>query len=330
MIFLILITFWDYSYNLDLDFNYDNNVYAYSQPYIDDFLNGIRPYRFPFETYDDMVTSIDFKLLVRNKFFGQRTTTFNLDLNTDNYLVNNQKNYQKYTFGLRQSFGRYAVKLSYQVIPTYLIRYYRNPHGSATDYIGCDVVYHTVAGKVTFSTIRDITLSAGYGHKWDNYIEEFNRYDANAHIINFGIEKKLRKYLDFNFGYTYLTSEADSADVVVPSTEVTPDGSYYQHSLSGDLKIQAVVIVPTKLNLSYDYGYRHYTASTASDTLHFGRQDHRHKLSVSTYSRILTGVQFKLFFMRQWRNATSEIFPGIDEVKDYTKYKFGAGLEFYH
>jgi hypothetical protein len=66
MIILLLITFWDYSYNLDVGFSYDNNVYAYSQPYIDDFQNSVRPYRFPFEAYDDLMTSVDFDILVRN------------------------------------------------------------------------------------------------------------------------------------------------------------------------------------------------------------------------------------------------------------------------
>ena len=163
MIAILLFTFWDYSYNLDIGFSYDDNVYNYSQPYIDDFLNGVRAYRFPFETHDDLVTAMDFRLLVRNKFFGGRTTTFSLDLNTDNYLVNNQKNFQKYTFGLRQSFGEYAVKLSYGLLPNYLIRYYRNPQGTSTEYIGCEAAYHTVSGKVSFATIEDIQNVPGIG-----------------------------------------------------------------------------------------------------------------------------------------------------------------------
>ena len=330
MILLLLVSFWDYSYNLDLDFQYDNNVYAYSQPYIDDFLNGIRFYRFPFETYDDMATCVDFRLLVRNRFFGSRTTTFSLDINTDNYLVNNQKNYQQYTVGLRQSFGKYAIKIYYQLIPTYLIRYYRNPHGTSTDYIGCKVAYHTASGKLSFSTIEDIILSVGYGHRWDNYIEEFNRYDARGHVISFGLEKQLRKYLNFMFGYAYRTSETDSASAVTVSSEPTPDGSFYQHSLSTDLEMKAIIIFPTTIKCSYDYGFRNYTATTADDSLHFGRQDHRHRLGVSTHSRILTGVQFKLFFVRQWRKSTSEVFLSITDIKDYTRYKFGAGLEFYY
>ena len=330
MIAVLLLAFWDYSYNLDVDFNYDYNVYAYSQQYIDDFLNQVRPYRFPFETYDDLVSTIDFHLLVRNRFFGQRTTTFSLDLNTDNYVVNNQKNYQKYTFGLRQSFGKYAAKISYQVIPNYLIRYYRNPQGTSIDYLGCDVAYHTIYGKISFATIEGITLSAGYGHRWDDYIEEFNRYDAEGNLLSFGIEKELRKYLNFEFGYVYRSSENDSADATTSATELTPDGSFYQHALSGDLSLQTLIIVPTTLQLSYTYVFRNYTAVYPEDSLHFGRQDHRHSITFNSYSRILTGVRIKLSAARQWRNATSEILSEINEIKDYNKYKIGGGLEFYH
>jgi hypothetical protein len=330
MIVFLLIAFWDYSYNFDIGFGYDDNVYTYSQPYIEDFLNGVRPYRFPFETHDDLVTSLDFSLLVRNKFFGKRTTTFSFDLNTDNYFVNNQKNYQKYTFGLRQSFGKYAVKLSYGLIPKYLIRYYRNPHGTSTDYIGCEAAYHTISGKISFSTIQNITLSATYSHRWDNYIDEFNRYDARGHNIAFGLEKELRKYLNFEFVYAYRTSENDSAEVVTSSAELTPDGSFYQHSLNGNLELQAVIFVPTVVKFGYDYAYRNYNASSAEDSLHFGRHDNRHRALISVHSRILTGAWLKLFGLRQWRNATSEISADIDDIKDYVKYKAGAGLEFYY
>jgi hypothetical protein len=183
--------------------------------------------------------------------------------------------------------------------------------------------------KISFETIENITLSTGYGHRWDNYIEEFNRYDANGHVIFFGIEKQLRKNLDFGFNYTFLSSQNDSADITSSGTELTPDGSFYQHSLTGDFGLRIMVIVPTTLRCSYDYGNRSYSASSAEDSLHFGRRDHRHIITLNTFSRILTGMQLKLLFAWQWRNATSEILPDIDEIKDYTKYKAGVGLEFY-
>jgi hypothetical protein len=330
MILLTLLALWDYSYTFDVDVAYDNNVYAYSREYIDEFLNGVRSYRFPFETYDDMVTSYDFALLLRNKFFGNRTTTFSANLNSDNFLLNRQKNFQRYTFGLRQSLGRYAVKVSYQVIPGYLIRYYRNPGGEATDYIGCEATYHTAGGKLSFTNQNDITLTATYNRRWDDYIEEFNRYDASGHILSFGIDKTLHKHIDFSFVYEFRNSYNDSVEVSTSPVELTPDGSFYQHSLGGDFIIQMAVVLPTEIRLSYDYDFRNYTAATSEDSLHFGRRDHRHRALLITRSRLMTGLLLKFTLMRQWRNATSEIFSDIDRIKDYTKYKIGAGFEFYY
>jgi hypothetical protein len=330
MIFLLLIAAWDYSYDFGVAAAYDNNIYAYSDEYIDDFVNGVNAYRFPFETYDDLITTADLDLLFRNKFFGTRTTTFSFNLGMNHYLINREKDYAKFKFGIRQSLGKYAIKVSYRVIPRYLIRYYQNPQSTSTEYIGCKVTYHTLSGKLSLMTLADIRLHLAYSRRWDDYIEEFNRYDADGHIIAFGLEKKLSKYFDFAFGYNYRISNADSADVIASGTELTPDGSYHQHSLNADLIFQTVVILPTLFEGSYGYGYRSYTTSSATDSLHSGRRDHRHKITLTTHSRLLTGLQLKLLFLWQWRNATSEIYPDIDAIKDYEKYKVGAGLELYY
>lgn len=330
MILLLLIATWDYSYDFGVAAAYDNNVYAYSDEYIDDFLNGVNAYRFPFETYDDLVTTADLDFLLRNKLFGTRTTTFSFGMAARHYLINRGKDFTRFNFGLRQSFGRYAIKLNYRVIPRFLIRYYQNPQNTSTNYIGCKATYHTLSGKLSVLTIKNIRIHLTYSHRWDDYIEEFNRYDADGHIMSFQLEKKLSRYFDFRFGYNYRISNADSADVISSGAELTPDGSYYQHSLYADLIFQTVVILPTLFEGSYGYDYRSYTTSSNADSLHFGRQDHRHKFTFTTHSRILTGLQLKLLFTWQWRDAMSEIYPGIDRIKDYEKYSVGGGLELYY
>ena len=178
--------------------------------------------------------------------------------------------------------------------------------------------------------IKNINVDVAYSRRWDDYIEEFNRYDADGHIVGLSIEKTLGKYLDLGVGYNYRVSNADSADVTAPGNKITPDGSYYQHSLGGDISWQTMFIFPSMFRCLYSYSYRHYTTSLEEDYLHFGRQDHRHRITLSTQSRVLTGMHLKLFFMRQWRDATSEIYPDINVIKDYSKYHVGAGLEFYH
>jgi hypothetical protein len=64
--------------------------------------------------------------------------------------------------------------------------------------------------------------------------------------------------------------------------------------------------------------------------MHFGRQDNRHKISVATELRIFTGMFIGITYLRQWRNATSEILPDINEIKGYDKNRFGLGLNFYY
>jgi hypothetical protein len=184
--------------------------------------------------------------------------------------------------------------------------------------------------KLSLLTIEKIRLHLTYSRRWDDYIEEFNRYDGDGHIAAFGLEKNLSRYFDIRFGYNYRISNADSADVIASGAELTPDGSYYQHSLNADLVFQTVVILPTLLEGSYAYSYRSYTTSSDADALHFGRQDHRHRATLTTHTRLKAGLHLKLLFSYQWRNATSEIHPGIDRIKDYNKYKAGAGLELYY
>ena len=180
IILIFLITVWDYSYNLASEFTYDNNIFSYSSEYIDDFMNRVRPYRFPFETHDDLISSGTLRLFLRNKFFGKRTTTFDLGITINHCLTNNQKDYLKLDFGLRQSFGKYALKLSYRIIPNYLIRYYRNPQGQVNEYIGCKVNYQTILGKLSYNPDKDLLFEFIYGRGWDNYISEFDIYDANS------------------------------------------------------------------------------------------------------------------------------------------------------
>lgn len=329
-ILILLIAVWDYSYNFAADVTYDNNIFSYSSEYIDDFMNQVGPYRFPFETYDDLLTSCKLNLLLRNKFFGKRTTTFNFGIKINHYLINNQKDYQRINIGLRQSFGKFAVKVSYQIIPNYLIRYYRNPQGSSTDYIGCEAKYQTVSGKLSFNPKPTVLFYLQYKRRWEDYIPEFDIYDSNGHILGIDSEIQLNKRIVLSLGYAFRSSEADSSEIPTTNDESVPDGSYYQHSVKGNLTFQFKFLLPTRLNLHYNYNFRNFTTTFADDAMHFGRQDHIHNITAGTEFRIFTRMFLEISYLRQLRNATSEILPGIDTIKDYNKYRISAGLHFYY
>jgi hypothetical protein len=330
MIIAFVVALWDYSYTFSTDVMYDNNIFTYSQEYIDDFLNQIRPYRFPFETYDDLKSSAELHLRIRNRFFDHRTTTFNIDVHMNHYLINHQKDYQRIDVGLRQSLGTYAVKAEYQIIPSYLIRYYRNPQGAYTDYRGCEVTYHSIVGTVSMQATPTLALDVSYRRKWDDYVSEFDIYDAKSHTIGVTSDITLHKRLMLSLGYALRIARVDATPPISMDREDTPDGSYNQHRLGADCTYTCMLLVPTVLTLGYAYTFRNFITPSPYDSLHYGRQDHMHNIVASTELKLVVGMLLKIAYTMRLRNATSEILRDIDRIKDYTTYNVSCGLSFYH
>jgi len=327
-ILLCCLSLWDYSYNVSAVALYDNNLFAYSDERIQEFIQNTASYKYPFETYDDLRTSVSISLRLRNKFFENRTTTFSLGLNLHNHLINQEKDFQSISAGLRQSLGNFAVKAEYTHIPDYLIRYYRNPAGSSTEYIGCEVQYRTLSGKLTLSRMLPFVIHLTYARRWEDYVEEFDLYDARAHLIGFEADIDIIDLAVAELGYVFRTQKSDSAGMVAATDEV-PDGSFYQHDASLRLDIPCKVLFPGRLAFAYDYTFRNHQSDDVLDIMHYGRQDHTHTFEIERTARIFTGMEFSMSYMKRWRNATSEIYPALSTIKDYDTYRLGAGLNFY-
>lgn len=320
---------WDYSYDAVVDVAYDNNVYAYSHDYLDDFINNVRAYRFPFETHDDMRTRTALDLLIRNRLFGRRTTTLSAQLDVNRYLNNKEKDFQNIELGLRQSFGTFAIKVTYRIIPDYLIRYYRNPQGARTDYIGCEVQYSSLTGKLSYHR-KSFTAFTKYHYRWDDYITEFDLYDARNHIVETGIMFTPHERLTLIARYAYRKNVSDTVESLSSPDEDVPESSYDQHAPQVSASYWFKLLFPARLAIGYKYTFRTYRTDFVDDMLHYGRQDHVHRFNADIALRVMTGMYVELAYVRQMRNATSEAFPEIDIIKDYDKYTMNAGLRLYH
>ncbi len=324
------LTIWDYSFDLTVDAAYDNNIYAYSDEQLSDFENGIRAYRFPFETYDDLRSRALFELFVRNKIFDDKTTTWNLYCGINHYLNNKQKDFQQVKLGLRQSLGTYAVKATFEIIPDYLIRYYRNPEGESVDYLGCHVKYSTVTGKVSYYPKKATAVHVRYRHRWDDYISEFDQYDARNHIIDIGYETKPQRRLKLAVWYSYRANTNEVTEIASSPEADAPEGSHNQHTPYISLSYRFKSFCPTDVGIGYRYTFRHYTTDFSNDTLHYGRQDHMHSVVGDIAWELLTRMYLKIAYARRLRTVTSEIYPEIGAIKDYDKYVLSAGFQFYH
>jgi hypothetical protein len=308
---------------------YDNNIFTYSRDHIDDFLQQHRPYRFPFETYDDLYTELQLDMRFRKKFIQNRTTTFNFGARIRYYTINQQKGFLRVTGGLRQSLGAWAIKGSYRLIPGYLIRYYKDPEDTSFLYLPCKVNYHTVTGKITLPRITIFIPEVFYQYSIDDYHEVFTVYDAQAHAIGLQTDIDLDQLTRIRAQYAFKLSDLDTTALSSSASEDVPDGSYTQHRIGGDIMINGLIISSVSVSLGYHYTFRSYRSLQSNDQMHFGRQDHLHAISIEAVMKIRTGMLLYGSYTHRTRVATSEICPDINTIKNYGQDRMSAGLKFY-
>ncbi|OGC43094.1 hypothetical protein A2Y85_02380 [candidate division WOR-3 bacterium RBG_13_43_14] len=328
LIIIALISFWDHSCETNAGIAYNNNIFAYSNEYIQDFMDQVRPYRFPFETYDDLELSQNISLLLRNKLINKHTTTFSIRSRIRHFLINKQKDYLSANLGIRQSFGKWAVKISYDLLPYYLIRYYRDPNGTGTDYAGCRVDYHEITGKVSISPSDKINFHFYYSRIDEKYHNPFAIYDAANNSGAVQLEQQVSPYLDLKLSYTFRASRTDT--IGIDSIEDSPDASYDQHCPMLDIVYRRQMLLPVEIAIRYAYKFRNHLSDIPTDLLHFGRQDHIHDLNTSISFRLRTGMKFKCSFEQTWRNTTSTINNSIGQIKNYSQTKIDGALILYY
>ena len=319
IILFYFISVFDYSLGLDANFAYDNNIFDYSQKYLNEFTQQIHPERFPFETCDDLITDVDVSLTLRNKFINNRTTTFNLRLYSYNYVINQEKDYQLFSGGIRQSFGKYATKFEYLFIPRYLIRYFQDPTGNV--YIGCEFTEHLFTWKNTFSPNGIVSFGISLKREIDNYIENFYFYNSRANRLEFYLDIVLAKFFEPSLEYEYKDSKARG-----PS----PDISFQQHmfKLSNIFRLKFPRL--SKVNLDYQFKYRFYTteASPVLDSPHSGRDDITHLLKLGWEFPVFTMLSLSVSYSYEVRTAYSDVYLDLGDYKNYRKSLISAGIEF--
>lgn len=319
MLLLLMFFSFDYSITSKIDFVYSDNIFEYSNKHLDEFINRIHPERFPFESYDDFYSNYELQLLIRNKFFTQRITTFNFDFVGYNYLVNPQKDYIIFKAGIRQSFGKWATKLAYLYLPSYLIRYYQDPEG--TQYIGCEFSEKLLSLKTSLKLEQNKAIEFLLCYEIDDYIESFNIYDAKA--LRFGphIYFAISRRIDAKFDYELKSSRAKGP---------IPDVSYVQHRFG--LKNHFHIGFPrlAELIFCYQMKYRIYTTEVSPiiDTPHSGRNDITQIFDINLRFPVFSALYFETGYSYKFRRSHSNIYPDIGWYKNYNAWKINGGIEF--
>jgi hypothetical protein len=309
------------NFEADIQFTYDDNIFLYSVKDLKDFQRSIRPYRYPFETYDDFITTLTGILRIRQKLVGQMPTILSLRYRQHQYAVNRMKSYQLFSLNLEQNFAKpIAVEFGYLFLPKYLIRYYKDPRSQTSPpiYIGCEFEEHLLSLGLIYNTQNKLNFTPFYKFEIDDYNHSFDYYDTKAHRVGLDGSYRFGPKINLKGEFEYKVARAEGP---------IPDISYNQWAwqISVELKPRF-----HRLSLTADYGQeqRVFVTSNLSsvDPFHAGRLDKTQNFKFGLeipFSRVIS-ILFDYEFEK--REVSSPYKEEIDDVKDYKNNKVGLGL----
>jgi len=300
---------------------YDNNIFLYSEAYISDFKNQIRPYRFPFNTYDDFIVLLNPSIQLPLRI-GQLKPNLYLNYKQYIYSVNAEKSYQIVSATINHPIiNPIILEINYLLLPRYLIRYYRNPLGASTDYIGCSFSERLLTARLIYN-IYNIKIKPFVRYEIDNYKENFVFYNSKA--LRFGVNATLTpyKFINVNVGLERKQNNAQGP---------VPDISDNENSTFIDIITKIPGFSKLSFNIGADYAHRIYTTSNSFniDPYHKDRKDNKFVIYAGLTFRISKNLQIKTQYEQEIRKVTTPYQIDIEEIKDYSNKRFTLGFKFY-
>jgi hypothetical protein len=297
---------------------YDNNIFLYSPQGLYEFKHQIRPYRFPFQTADDVITSWNLNISLPFLFL-KRPTDFLIDYKAKIYTVNSEKTYQIIQTAV---FNRLTPKLelqvSYLLIPKYLIRYYRDPLNTEPHYIGCFFREHlfSFSARYRFSFM---TINPYFRYEIADYRQNFNFYDGNATRPGIKLRLPITKTLSVTARWERRNYHARGE---VPDISSISDNFQSRWQLKTNRRLTLV----TEL----EYELRHYTTTNhiSIDPYHRNRTDRKYSFKINASYQIRSSLEIFTEYRYEFRNVSSPSFIDIDEIKNYNNYKMSGGVRF--
>lgn len=298
---------------------YDDNIYLYSKEYLSDFQNQVRAYRFPINTYDDLVTNLN--LTLRVPFYLKS----NIYIYYKQYLytVNPEKSYQIISTSINKPLTKSLnLKVGYLYLPRYLIRYYRNPLGPKSQYIGCTFSEALFTLGIDYS-YKKLKLSPFTRYEIDNYKKNFNFYNSNALRLGTSITLQPNKFLRLDLEVERKMNSAKGP---------IPDISYNEDSYTLLLNTTLPKFKKLGFEVEGNYENRNFTTKNSFeiDPFHKDRKDTKYGISFGCNYKFSKNLQIGAEYMRETRKVTTPypIEIDIEEIKNYNNNKITLSVKF--
>jgi hypothetical protein len=331
---------WRAEWRAEVGAAYDSNIFRYSDDDVEDFLDGRRRERFPFEYMDDLRLEPSLDLSFVREQPGRRRTDLRLSADYRLAAVNTDKSFAKLGAGVSESEeGLGRASLEYYAIPRYYIRDLWDPDADG-GYRSCEFSKYAVklGGVTDFAHVVNLEGSAQYDRS--DYGPDFVEYDADAWTT--GLTAIVRPFagLRLDGAYAFRRSVARGYDEVGESRETSDDSdaSYQQdtYSLRSRWDLARLRrgagrgLVPAVLVLGGRLDRRFYSTdrSPEDDPYHAGREDSYVTLWLRGAWRLTDATTLEGFYALRTRSAESTFNEEIGALKDYTAHRVGVRLIF--
>ncbi len=316
---------WRVEWRASLGCTYDSNLFRYSDGDTDDFLDGERYERYPFDTLDELRLEPGAALGFTREEPGVRETVFRFSGNWSLAGSNGQKSFSKFRVAVTETRTGVAwLKLEYSAIPLYHLKHVWDadaPSDGESMYRSCDFGKHSLLVRAGSDRSLPVDLTAWWKVDSYGYDQDFVEYDSRATTIGLAGTWRPTRGLRLDAGYALRMLVARGYDEIgeTRSDSDDSDTTYDQNEYELRVRWEAGEVFGRSLvlRLRGKLAERYYLATDSDDAYHAGRDDSYATLAGGFSLSLADGVKLKGLYERKSRRSESDIIATIGDTKDY-------------
>lgn len=316
---------WRVEWQGSLGSTYDSNLFRYSDGDVDDFLDGERYERYPFDTLDELRLEPGVVLGFTREESGVRETEFRFSGKWFLAGSNGQKSFSRFRVALTETrTGVACLKLEYSAIPLYHLKYVWDADASGDGesmYRSCDFGKHSLLARAGSDHSLPVDLTVTWKIDSYGYEQDFVEYDSRA--TTFGLSGTWRPAsgLRLDAGYALRMLVARGYDEIgeTRSDSDDSDTTYDQNEYelrarweAGDVLGRSLV-----LRLRGKLAERYYLAGDPDDAYHAGRDDSYVTVAGGFSLALTDDVKLEGLYEHKSRRSESDIIATIGDTKNY-------------
>ena len=323
-----------------VDLIYNSNIMSASPDDNVDFIGGLFPWKFIYESKDDFILAPEFEIAGRADLLGWGQSRVRFNVKRWMYARNTIKTNTDFNFYLRQYFGKnQSLELFLHTSPEQYIKQLSDRPPYADPDAPLDWTQFRFQRNTWNLTWRQrisgsVNARLIYEENYRYYNQPFIENDISAQEVRGNVSWKQSKVLTWNVDYSFEDANARAVDQVgeTPATSDDSDASYRRdlYRLGLDVRHRGLQSVLDRLSFSFlfmDYYYT-TTKTLVQDPYHAGRRDMFYKASAEAYRDLNRNVTLKVGTRYTQRVVDSPWQGDLNTDKDFTQWLFWTSLEY--